>query len=145
MKAGDQYHTGVVVDDFDGTLARLTALFGYEWGRVISYPTEMRFPDGTRTVQTHLVYSKTLPRVEIVQSIPGTLWNSNGSAIHHYGYWSDDVVADGAEFAAQGFAEEVSGLRPDGTAVWAYWRHPGGIRIELVARDLQPSLEQAWA
>lgn len=145
MKAGDQYHTGVVVDDFEGTLARLTALFGYEWGREISYETEMRFPDGTRTLTSKLVYSKTEPRLEIVQSIPGTLWTSTDSAIHHYGYWSDDVVGDGSALGAQGFAEEVSGLRPDGSAVWAYWRHPSGIRIELVSRDLQPSLEQSWA
>ena len=32
MRVEDLYHTGIVVDDFEGTLAQLTALFGYQWG-----------------------------------------------------------------------------------------------------------------
>lgn len=41
--------------------------------------------------------------VEIIQSVPGTLWKPvAGSGIHHLGYWSDDVAADSAELAADG-------------------------------------------
>ena len=41
MKAGDQFHVGIVVDDLDATLAELTALFGYEWSDPIGGPTSI--------------------------------------------------------------------------------------------------------
>jgi hypothetical protein len=30
VRAEDQFHVGIVVEDFEGTLARLSSLFGYE-------------------------------------------------------------------------------------------------------------------
>ena len=67
-----------------------------------------------------------------------------GSGIHHLGYWSDDVVADAALLVARGYATEATGVRPDGTPVWAYHRSARGPRIELVSRDLAAGLEQYW-
>ena len=38
-----------------------------------------------------MAYSKSEPRLEIIQSIPGTVWEPADSGVHHIGYWSDDV------------------------------------------------------
>ena len=43
------------------------------------------------------MYSRNAPRVEVIQSVPGTLWvPAVGSGIHHIGYWSDDIARDAA-------------------------------------------------
>ena len=80
------------------------------------------------------------PRLEIIQAVPGTLWEpAAGSGIHHLGYWSDDVAADSAALEERGYALEAAGQ------VWAYHRNPAGPRIELVNRVVQPGMEAYWA
>lgn len=145
MKAGDQFHVGIVVDDVDATLAELTALFGYEWSDRIGGPTSVMLPTGPIEVDFSLVYSRSTPRLEIIRSVPGTMWTPvAGSGLHHVGYWSDDVGADSRELESRGFATEAVGTQGDGSAHWAYHRGPTGPRIELMSRQLQPLLEQVW-
>ena len=140
MRAEDQFHVGIVVDDLDGALAQLGELFGYEWCAPFEGQVPVTLPPDTTEIRLRFVYSRTEPRVEVIQSIPGTLWvPAAGSGIHHLGYWSDDVARDGAELARHGFVAEASGGQ------WAYHRSPSGPRIELVDRRLQPGLEQMWA
>ncbi|MGH2651754.1 MAG: VOC family protein, partial [Actinomycetota bacterium] len=106
----------------------------------------VRFPTGDAVLDLRFAYSTTTPRLEIIQSIPGTLWvPAADSGVHHLGYWSDDVAADAATLEQRGFTTEVLGARPDGTVYWAYHRRPGQPRIELVTRDLQPTLERYWS
>jgi hypothetical protein len=146
MNPVDQFHVGIVVADFDASLAHLSELFGYSWCPEIALPTEVTLPSGTTVIDLGFVYSAEAPRVEVIRTIPGTLWTpAEGSGIHHLGYWSDDVAADAAALEARGFAAEAAGNRPDGTPVWAYHRSPTGPRIEIVSRDIQPSLEGYWA
>jgi Glyoxalase/Bleomycin resistance protein/Dioxygenase superfamily len=145
MKAFEQFHVGIVVDDFETTLMELSELFGYEWCQKIRRPTAVNLPTGDAVIDLRFAYSVTQPRLEIIHSIPGTVWApAAGSGIHHIGYWSDDVAADSAEFARRGYTLEASGIRPDGTQYWAYHRSVTGPRIELVDRTIQPDLEQYW-
>ena len=146
MRADDQFHVGIVVDDLDAALIEMTDLFGYEWCSLISVETPVVLPDGEASLGLTFAYSKNEPRVEVIQSIPGTLWiPAPESGLHHLGFWSDDVGADADRLTRQGYAREASGLRPDGEPMWAYHRRPGGPRIELVSRQLQSGLEQYWA
>jgi len=146
MKAADQFHVGIVVDDLDAALTDFAALFGHEWCPKLFVSTPVVLPDGEATLDLVFTYSKTEPRVEVIQSMPGTLWvPAEDSGIHHLGYWSDDVAADAARLTARGYAAEATGVRPDGTAVWAYHRSASGPRIEIVSRDIAPGLEQYWA
>jgi catechol 2,3-dioxygenase-like lactoylglutathione lyase family enzyme len=139
MKAEDQFHVGLVVDDVEAALARLASL-GYEWCAELAYPTPVQLPAGDAVVDVRCVYSRTVPRVEVVQSIPGTPpWSATDSGIHHLGYWSDDVAADTAALEAEGYTVEVTGKG------WAYLVGAGGPRVELVSRALQPPLEGYWA
>ncbi len=146
MRATDQFHAGIVVDDFEASLVDLAELLGYEWCDPVSVSTPVVLPEGDIMVDINFAYSVTSPRLEVIRSVPGTLWTPDaGSGIHHLGYWSDDVAADSMRMVERGYAAEATGLRPDGTPFWAYHRSPGGPRIELVSRDVQPSLEQYWA
>jgi hypothetical protein len=55
------------------------------------------------------------------------------------------MAADGRSLDACGYAEEARGVLPDGTPIWAYYRSPRGLRIELVSRQLEAGLERYWA
>jgi Glyoxalase/Bleomycin resistance protein/Dioxygenase superfamily len=150
VRASDQYHAGIVVDDFDASLADLTALFGYEFASSLEVSTPVRLSEGERTTERSIdlrfTYSVSVPRIELIQSIPGTLWTPvAGSGIHHLGYWSDDLTSDSSLLQERGYALEAAGARDDGTAIWAYHRGAVGPRIELVSRELLPLMEQWWS
>jgi hypothetical protein len=146
MTAADQFHIGIVVDDPASAMSDLTALFGYEWCDQLGGPVAVSLPSGDTTIQLQAWYSKSEPRLEIVQSIPGTVWTpAAGSGVHHLGYWVDDVAAGSAELERRGYAVEAVGRRPDGVPYWAYHRSPAGPRVELVSRKLRPTLESYFA
>jgi hypothetical protein len=140
VRAEDQFHVGIVVDDLDGALLSLGSLFGYRWCDEVRVPNPVTTPAGESVVDLRFRYSMDAPRVEVIQAVPGTLWEpAAGSGIHHLGYWSDDLAGDTAALEARGCAMEASGQ------VWAYHRSPSGPRIELVDRAVQPMLEQYWS
>jgi hypothetical protein len=145
VNAADQFHVGIVVEDFESTLTELSELFGYEWCQEIATPTPVNLPTGKTIIDLRFVYSRTTPRLEIIRSIPGTVWVPDASSgLHHVGYWSDDVTADSVALVQRGFMAEAVGTRPDGTMSWAYHRSASGPRVELVTRMVQPALEQYW-
>jgi hypothetical protein len=145
MNAADQFHVGIVTDDVDATLAELTELFGYDWCNEIAMSIPVSLPDGDRAIDLRMVYSRSQPRVEIVQSIAGTVWKPvANSGIHHLGYWSDDVGADLALLQQRGYRLEATGKSQDGSPSWSYLHRDGSPRIELVSRSLQPGLEMLW-
>ena len=142
MRADDLFHVGIVSADAGATVATLSAVLGYEWAGEVGSPIEVRLPTGDAVLDLRCNYSTSLPRLEVVQAIPGTLWEpAPGSGIHHLGYWSDDVAAGAAELEAQGYEREAARLGPDGTPFFTFHRHPSGFRIELLTRAAQPSLE----
>jgi hypothetical protein len=147
VKTEDLFHQGIVVDDLEGTLAGLTALFGYEWCDEMGGPTKVTLPTGEAVVDLRFAYSRSVPRLEIIRSVPGNpLWQpAAGSGIHHLGYWSDDVPGDSAALTKAGYDLEAAGTGPDGLPYWAYHRGPSGPRIELVSRAVQPGLERYWS
>jgi hypothetical protein len=145
VRAEDQFHVGIVVDDVESTLAELSELLGYEWCDEVLFPTAIDLPTGDAVVDMRLTYSMTSPRLEIIQTVGGTLWEpASGSGIHHLGYWSDDVVQDSDELERRGFAMEAAGRPPDGPRHFAFYRAAAGPRIELVSRALQPAFEHYW-
>lgn len=146
MKATDQFHIGIVVDDLDAALEEIGKALGYEWCPVFGIETPVVLPDRTLTVDLRFTYSRTQPRVELIRAMPGTPWvPAMDSGIHHAGYWSDDMARDGRRLGASGFVEEARGILSDDAPIWAYYRNAHGLRIELVSRQLQAGLEQYWA
>jgi hypothetical protein len=141
LSAGDQYHVGIVVDDPAATMAQLTGLLGYEWADPIGGTITVSLPDGDTEIAMRAWYSKTTPRLEVVQSHPGTVWSRADSGLHHFGYWVDDVTATISDLEKHGYSLEAAGKRPDGQPYWAYLSGPAGPRLEVVSRQLQPIME----
>ena len=150
IAAADQYHVGIIVDDPAATMAKLTDLLGYQWADQIGGQVTVSLPDGDTVIETRAWYSMTTPRLEVVQAIPGTLWSRASSGIHHFGYWVDDVAATIKALEAAGYVLEAAGKRPDGQPYWAYLCGPAesaaaGPRLEVVSRQLQPTMERYFA
>jgi len=147
MKAEDLYHTGIVVDDLDKTMTWLTEVAGYTWTDVVTVDQQAVTPDGEITIPMKMVYSGANPRLELLQTVPGTIWTPTDSGLHHIGYWSDNVESDLATIESNGMAFEVKSYNPDGsgTLLWAYARGSTGPRIELVARAMKPFIEHWWS
>ena len=147
MKAENLYHTGIVVDDLEATMDWFT-----EGGRLHAGPTSSTVdqqavtPDGEMTIPMKMVYSGADPRLELLQTVPGTVWTPADSGVHHIGYWSDDVESDLATLESNGMTLEVKSYNPDGsgTLLWAYAKGPTGPRIELVSRDMEPFIAYWW-
>jgi lactoylglutathione lyase len=93
-----------------------------------------------------MVYSGAEPRLELLQTVPGTVWTPADSGVHHLGYWSDDVESDLATLESNGMALEVKSYNPDGsgTLLWAYAKGSTGPRIELVSRNMEPFIAYWW-
>lgn len=146
LNPGDQFHVGLVVEDFEETLGQLSALFGYEWCDETGGPVALELPTGAAVLDMRCTFSRTSPRLEIVRRIPGTLWEPvPGSTLHHIGYWSDDVAGDTAKLADHGYVIEATRRGADGGMFFAFLRSTNGPRVELVTRGVQPHLEQHWA
>ena len=142
MKPADLYHAGIVVDDFDEALNRFSQTHGYRWCEPVSIDQLIITPAGEQTVPMRIVYSVDEPRIEILQTIQGTIWTPADSGIHHLGYWSDDVDADVALLLDTGMELEATTPLDDGSPLFAYCHAPGRTRIELVNRVMEPMMRE---
>jgi catechol 2,3-dioxygenase-like lactoylglutathione lyase family enzyme len=146
LRAEDQFHVGIVVENLAAAQAELSAVFGYTWCAEVGGPIQVRLPSGDAEVDIRCAYSVTSPRLEVIGQVPGTLWEpAVGSGVHHVGYWSDDVAADCAELERHGYLAEATREGPDGVLFFAFYRGPAGVRVELLNRGAQPALEEYWA
>jgi catechol 2,3-dioxygenase-like lactoylglutathione lyase family enzyme len=141
------YHSGIVVDDLEATMAWFTRVAGYSWTDVVEVEQVGQTPGGEVTIPMRMVYSGCDPRIEILQTVPGTIWTPADSGVHHIGYWSDDVESDLAALEANGMRCEVKSYNPDGsgTLLWAYCKGDTGPRIELVGSGMKPFIEYWWS
>lgn len=136
LSPSDLYHTGVVVADIDEAADQLSAVGGYRWTKPMEYTVAVRTADGPMDMPFTLVYSIDAPHLELIQEVPGSIWvSAPRNAVHHLGYWADDVEATGAALERAGYTLEV---RPaiEGPPVFAYYLDPLGVRIELVSRNI---------
>jgi hypothetical protein len=147
MKAENLYHTGIVVDDLEAAMASHTAVAGYSWTDVVEVEQAAETPSGEVTIQMKMVYSAVDPRLELLQTVPGTVWTPADSGVHHIGFWSDDVEGDLAALEAGGMQLEVKSYNPDGSGelLWAYVKGPVGPRMELVSRAMEPFINYWWS
>ena len=143
---GQLYHVGIVVPDVEVAKAHLRDLLGITWGPVVE--TEgltVREGDATdRIVPNTLCYSTEPPYVELVQEVPGTVWECNEhSNLHHIGVWTDALPADSAIYTELRCPLQLCGRDDEGALVqFAYHRDPLGVRIELVDLAMKPMMEE---
>lgn len=142
LRTEDLYHTGIVVDDIEAAMRSFTAIAGYRWTNVIGGPFTVRIGEREVEMPFRLVYSLDAPHVELVQAVSGTPWvPAPGNAVHHVGYFVDDLEATSAALTAAGLPREACGV-VNGHAPVAFAYHKGndGIRIEIVSRATMPDL-----
>lgn len=145
LRTEDQYHVGIVVDDFEAMRAFFAETAGVVWGPVIRVPYEMQVPSGSVRFENCLCFSVNEPRLELVQSVAGTPMQPSSSGLHHFGYWCEDVAVASAGLAAKGWAWECGGNLPDGSPAWAYHFNPAGVRIEVVSTAMKEAIESMWS
>ncbi|MEU2870520.1 VOC family protein [Streptomyces olivoreticuli] len=138
IQPGNLYHTGIVVDDLDAAAAQITAATGTRWSDPIEFTMNLRYQDGDRKTDLAFRYSLSAPHIEILRAVPGTVITAApDNAIHHLGYWVDDLAEAAAYLTGLGMTQEVCGLDDNGRPMrFAYFLAPGGPRIEIVDRPL---------
>ncbi|HTY30001.1 VOC family protein [Mycobacterium sp.] len=140
LRPEDFYHTGVIVPDLAAAMAKLSALAGYRWITPMSYTLPFRTASGVRELTSTIVYSLQSPHVELVQEVPGSAWTAApGNAVHHLGYFSDNLAESAQALEANGFTLEMTADVPGSDlALFAYYTDAFGARIEIVDRALFP-------
>src|SRR5437764_11308904 len=134
LKPEDYYHTGIVVPDLDAAMERLSAVAGYTWITPMTYTLPFRTANGTRELTSTFVYSLQSPHVELIQEVPDSPWAAApGNAVHHLGYFTDDLAGTAETLEANGFTFEApADVSPPDLALFAYYVDAFGTRIEIV-------------
>lgn len=144
------FHHGIVVDDIAAAAETLTREQGLTFSNPWTSTQTLRVPGWPAPVDVELtiVYSGEGPvHVELVQKVENSVWQGDGAAVlHHVGYWSDDLVADGLELEAGGYQLVFENVPEEGqTPTFRYYLSGLGLYLELVHTSVQPLLEQLWA
>ena len=144
LRAENLYHTGLVVDDIDAARRWYAQAAAYVWGPTVAGEQVIELAGSERRIRMTVAYSVSEPRLELIQSVPGTIWVPTNAGVHHLGYWSEDVDADLSRLLQQGAEFEAKSIGPNGAALWCYCRHPANGRIELVSTVMKPALERLF-
>lgn len=144
------FHSGIVVDDLEAAKDVLGAELGVRWTPVIDNVRPIIIEGRTVDLRFRVVYSIDGPhRYELVEAIPDTLWQGvpgQPARLHHVGYWSDDIQADGAALEQAGAPTVAVIATADGEApVFRYHRSRLGFYIELVSSSVRAGMEQVWS
>ena len=148
---GRLYHVGIVVPDIEVAKEHLSELLGITWGPVLHVDAfDVRAFDreggegNDLVVPNTLCYSTEPPHLELVQEVPGTVWECNEhSNLHHIGVWTDALPEDSATYSELRCPLQLCGRDADGALQqFAYHRDPLGVRIELVDSAMRPLMEE---
>ncbi|MBP3037849.1 VOC family protein [Arthrobacter sp. zg-ZUI100] len=142
------YHHGIVVADLESAVAAASREHGLTFTDPWVGTQRIRTPEGVQEVEFRFVYSAEGPvHLELIQQMPGTLWVTDGVAdIHHLGYWSDDVAADGARLEAGGMELAFEHVPDEGRmSGYRYYRSALGFYVELVHSSMREPMENLWA
>jgi Glyoxalase/Bleomycin resistance protein/Dioxygenase superfamily len=138
------YHVGIVVPDVLRAQALFAEQFGVRWGPVLRLDaTEYRDGAGADVVlPTAICYSADEPHLELIEELPGSVWERNAhSNLHHIGFWSDDLPADSARLAASACPLQLCGRAGTQAPVsFAYHGHELGIRVEIVDASMREAM-----
>ena len=147
LDAGALYHLGVVVPDLDEALVDLGRRYGLTWGPRHEALRTVWLEGSVVEVGFHTCFSVQAPHLEIIEAVPGTIWQQPpGSALHHLGYWTDDVASCSASLEAGGSQRAACGVAADGTypSRFAYHRDPRGYFVEVVSTSIRAEMEARW-
>jgi hypothetical protein len=138
------YHVGMVVPDIASARLALSEQLGVTWGPILHLDAvEHRDGSGRDLVlPTTICYSVDAPHLELIEEVPGSVWVCNEhSNLHHIGFWSDDLAADGSDLTGSGCPLQLCGRAGDDAPVsFAYHRNDLGVRIEIVDAGMRDAM-----
>jgi hypothetical protein len=143
------FHTGIVVDDLDASMATLSSLSGLRFAPPQVTETRMVGPNGYIPRRVRFTYSIDGPHyVELLQQLSTEAYEplTGGRRVHHLGYLAKDLEADAKTLEEAGFRMEMRGMDEQGgysRATYHYSDLFPGVWIELVAPETWSSL-QSW-
>jgi hypothetical protein len=132
----DLYHTGIVVTDLESAMAEFNELLGVSWRRVCESEVAVVTPNGPEALRLRYVHSlEGPPYLELVESIPGTVWDAHGEGhVHHLGIAVADPPTIASALEAGGMTWIVSDDRGEvAGSTFCYFAAKCGPLIELVA------------
>ncbi len=125
------YHVGLVVPDLEAAVAEHRRL-GVAFADPIEGRRMAEGPDGPIDMDVHACYAQPPVALEIVQEMPGTLWQpGERGRLHHLALRTDDFEAESAALEASGWPRVAwSDLG------WVYHQSPFGYYVELISPEL---------
>lgn len=143
------FHTGIIVDDLEASMAMLTATSGLRWAPPRVAATPMVGPNGQVPRRVRFTYSLDGPHyIELIQQLSTEAYDglTGGRRVHHLGYLATDLSSDAERLHAAGFRIELHGVDEQGAMDRASYHYSDlfpGVWIELVAPNTWASLK-AW-
>lgn len=138
---GQLFHVGVVADDIDAAMADMSRALGLTWKGGQPERRETCLYGEERSIEMRAAHSvQGPPHVEVIQSIPGTPWETPAAAgAHHLCFWTDNSTEVCAALERAGY-RRVTG-RPGATS--GSFLSTGGLDVEILSRDQCERLS-AW-
>jgi hypothetical protein len=139
------YHIGIVVQDLARAMDELGTSLGYTWTDVRTLAGDILTPAGKQPTSARIVFTRQGPPwLEFIEGPADSIWSAaGGNAIHHLGFYVDDLEAEKARLESMGMAFETGLLSPEGRlTAFAYHRNPHGGRVEIVESRLKDGLER---
>lgn len=140
------FHFGIVVEDIHASMTELGERFDLTWAPLVEAPIDVRTAEGERVTE-HLKFtysSQGPPNIELVESRERRLWTPTPDGmIHHVGAYDDDFAGAVARNTATGASLEFGGGHAEQPVGYAYFRVPGGMRVELIDGARRANFE-AW-
>jgi Glyoxalase/Bleomycin resistance protein/Dioxygenase superfamily len=143
------FHAGLVVADLRQTMDELSGAFGLGWSSLRESDTSVWTPTGRVDLTFRGGFSQPGPtRLELIEAIPGTLWNGpNSTNLHHVSFWSSDLAADSRSLVEQGFPLVATTWTDGGEStpsLFAYHRKNSGPYMELLDERERVHYEEWW-
>ena len=143
------FHSAIIVPELHPGLEQLSRAFGLQWSTIRESETAVWTPEGRVDLVFRGAFSKPGPsRIEIIESIPGTLWSATDDLVlHHVSFWSSDLVADAKALEKEGFPMMATSWGDDGQipTLFTYHRKNRGPYMELLDENERPHYEEWWA
>ena len=145
---GTPFHSALIVPEVHAAMAELSAAFGLDWCPLKESETSVWTPEGRLELTFRGAFSKPGPtRIELIESVPGTLWFAEGAPVlHHISFWSSDLAADSKQLEADGYPLMATGWGEDGSTpnLFVYHRKGTGPYMELLDENERPHYEEWW-
>jgi Glyoxalase/Bleomycin resistance protein/Dioxygenase superfamily len=129
------FHIGITTNDLAASMEQLATSLGISWTTPGSGGGLFHSVDGRPQPQPVSSISREGPiHFDLIQGEPGTIWEATGGPrLHHFAYWTDDLIGDIERLAKDGWRLELTKPGADGKpTIFAYLIRADGFRLELI-------------